>query len=658
MKVVSAGLLAVVLCCIAPQALAADKAPDWMHDAARQTLPTYPPETVAVVLLDECVTTVKDNGEIETLYRRAYKILRPEARDEYGGVPVDFDAETKLSYLKAWAIPPAGPEYQVNEKDAIETGWSEELYSDKRHKLLQFPAVEPGSVVGYEYVQKKRPYVFEDEWFIQDRIPVRRSRVTLNLPAGWEMATYWANYAETKPQESGQNQFVWEMENVPAVEHEEGMPSIGAVAGRMTLKFFPKDSALRAKSSGSWRDIGLWYLQLTANSRQTTPEIQKKVAELTANSPALLDKMQALASFLQHDIRYVAIEVGIGGYQPHPAEAVFRNHYGDCKDKVTLLSTMLHEIGVDSYYVMVDDHRGVVIPGSPSIIGNHVILAIRLPENIPNKDLYAVVEHPKLGRILFFDPTNPYVPLGYLPYYLQSGYGLVMAPDGGELVQLPVLTPSANRLSRSAKFSLSPTGMLSGDVEEVRWGEEAAFSRGELLAVQPSDRAKVLESFLGNSVNSFSIKAASVGNLDHYDLALTLKYNFAAANYARSAGDLLIVRPRVLGQKGLVIPVDKDKKRLYPVELHEPSLQSDDFEITLPPGYVVDELPAPVEAKCDYGYYSSQVEVTGNTLHYKRTYEIKEVTVPAEKLDAFRDFLRQINSDERQSAVLRKAANP
>jgi hypothetical protein len=657
-KVVSAGLLAVVLCCIAPQALAADKAPDWMHDAARQTLPTYPPETVAVVLLDECVTTVKDNGEIETLYRRAYKILRPEARDEYGGVPVDFDAETKLSYLKAWAIPPAGPEYQVNEKDAIETGWSEELYSDKRHKLLQFPAVEPGSVVGYEYVQKKRPYVFEDEWFIQDRIPVRRSRVTLNLPAGWEMATYWANYAETKPQESGQNQFVWEMENVPAVEHEEGMPSIGAVAGRMTLKFFPKDSALRAKSSGSWRDIGLWYLQLTANSRQTTPEIQKKVAELTANSPALLDKMQALASFLQHDIRYVAIEVGIGGYQPHPAEAVFRNHYGDCKDKVTLLSTMLHEIGVDSYYVMVDDHRGVVIPGSPSIIGNHVILAIRLPENIPNKDLYAVVEHPKLGRILFFDPTNPYVPLGYLPYYLQSGYGLVMAPDGGELVQLPVLTPSANRLSRSAKFSLSPTGMLSGDVEEVRWGEEAAFSRGELLAVQPSDRAKVLESFLGNSVNSFSIKAASVGNLDHYDLALTLKYNFAAANYARSAGDLLIVRPRVLGQKGLVIPVDKDKKRLYPVELHEPSLQSDDFEITLPPGYVVDELPAPVEAKCDYGYYSSQVEVTGNTLHYKRTYEIKEVTVPAEKLDAFRDFLRQINSDERQSAVLRKAANP
>ncbi len=298
--------------------LAADKAPDWMHEAARQTLPAYPPETVAVILLDERNTTVKDNGEIETLYRRAYKILRPEARDEYGTVVVNFDSETKLSYLKAWAIPPTGPEYQVNEKDAIESGWSEELYSDERHKLLQFPAVEPGSVVGYEYVQKKRPYIYEDNWWFQHEIPVRHSRFMLNLPPAWEIATYWSNYAEAKPQPNGPNQFVWEMENVAATEHEENMPSWLAVAGRMTVKYFPHDPVLRAKSSGSWRDIGLWYTQLTAASRQPTPEIQKKVADLTSGTTTLLDKMQALASFLQHDVRYVAIEVGIGGNLPQP----------------------------------------------------------------------------------------------------------------------------------------------------------------------------------------------------------------------------------------------------------------------------------------------------------------------------------------------------
>ncbi len=610
-----------------------------------------------MVLLDECVTTVKDKGEIETLYRRAYKILRPEAREEYGKVIIPHDSETKISYLKAWAIPSSGPEYEVNEKEAIEKGWSEDLYSDEHSRELRLPAVVPGSIVGFEYVQKKRPYVFEDWWLVQESIPVRFSRFTLNLPPGWEMATYWVNYPETKPKISNANQFVWEMENVSAIEDEPRMPDFLAVAGRMTIKYFPKDATLRTKSSGSWRDIGLWYAQLTADRRQPTPEMQKKVAELTSGAATTLEKMQALAAFLQHDIRYVEIKIGIGGLQPHPAEAVFRNRYGDCKDKATLLSTMLREIGVESYYVIVDTDRGVVSPEAPSILGNHVILAIRLPDSVPSTNLYAIVEHPKLGRILFFDPTDSYTPLGNLPYVLQDGYGLVATPDGGELFHLPILAPSANLLSRSAKFSLNPNGVISGDVEEVHWGEEAASSRARLLAVQPSDRAKVVEGFLSNSVGNFALKTAMVGNLDQYNLALTLKYSFAAENYARSAGNLLIVRPRVLGQKGFMLPSEKDKKRLYPVELAEPSLQSDDFEITLPPGYVVDELPPSTEAKCEYGSYHSQVEVNGNTLHYKRTYEIKNVAIPPQKLDAFRDFLRQINSDERQSAVLRKANN-
>src|ERR1700758_1306178 len=75
--------------------LAADSAPDWLRAAAQDNLPEYPKDTVAVVLLDEQFTTVKDNGEIETRYRSAYKLLRPEARDSHGGVAVDFDAETK-----------------------------------------------------------------------------------------------------------------------------------------------------------------------------------------------------------------------------------------------------------------------------------------------------------------------------------------------------------------------------------------------------------------------------------------------------------------------------------------------------------------------------------------------------------------------------------
>ena len=108
---------------------------------------------------------------------------------------------------------------------------------------------------------------------------------------------------------------------------------------------------------------------------------------------------------------------------------------------------MLKQIGIDSYYVVIDTDRGMVNPKFPSIGSfNHVILAIRLPDSVTDAGLYAVFKDPKLGRLLFFDPTNPYVPLGYIPSYLQDTYALLVTPDGGQLVSLPLLPPATNRL--------------------------------------------------------------------------------------------------------------------------------------------------------------------------------------------------------------------
>ena len=166
--------------------------------------------------------------------------------------------------------------------------------------------------------------------------------------------------------------------------------------------------------------------------------------------------MQVLADYVQQQIRYVAIEVGIGGLQPHPAADVFKHQYGDCKDKVTLLSTMLKQVGIDSYYVMVDTHRGIVNPDFPSLRGNHMIMAIRLPQDVPTNSLYAAIDDPQLGRLLFFDPTDPYVPLGYLPSDLQQNYGLLMTADSGKMILLPLLPPPTNRLLRTATLTLGP----------------------------------------------------------------------------------------------------------------------------------------------------------------------------------------------------------
>lgn len=646
---------ALTLVCSAP-CLAGDAAPEWLRTAAQEKLPEYSKDAVAVVLLDEQQVTVKDNGEIQTRHRYAYKFLRPEARERYGYAVVQFDDQTKISFFGAWTIMPSGAQIEVKEKEAGETSLASfEVFSDDRAKFIRFPEANVGSVVGYEYIQRQRPFVFEDGWRFQDEIPTRRARFSLQIPPGWEFTNHWANFPKQQPQSSTDNLYVWEVENIPAIEVEPDMPPFFAIESRMDIKYFPRDLNLRAKTSGSWDDIGIWYTNITSASRIPSPALQQKVAELTAGMSDPLKKMQALASYVQQQIRYVAIEVGIGGFQPHPAADVFKHQYGDCKDKATLLSTMLKEIGVDSYYVMIDTRRGIVNPEFPSIRGNHIIMAIRLPENVSSNQFYGIVTDPKLGRLLFFDPTNPYVPLGYLPDYLQQNYGLLVTPDGGKLTLLPLLPASTNRLLRTGTLTLSSTGNLGGNMEELRWGGPAVQSREQFLGSTPADRSKVIEKFLAAAVSNFKLTSATIGNLEKYNETFTLQYNFVVDGYAKSAGDLLIVRPRIVGEKGWSILAGKERK--YPLEFSGTSLQSDVFDITLPAGYVVDELPQSVDAHCEYASYKSDMEVKDNVLHYKRTYEIKGISVPTDKLPEVRDFFHQVSVAEKSSAVLRRA-NP
>jgi hypothetical protein len=653
---VSATAVLLALLWFSPRARASDTAPDWLRAAAQDKVPDYPKEAVVVVLLNDQQTIVSPNGQIETRTRRAYKILRPEADRHYNYAGATFDNQTKVSFFRAWTITSDGHELEVKDKDAVvKNVTSFEVFSDLRAEYLRFPEVKPGSVVGYELVQKQRPDVFDDIWFFQDEVPIRRSHYSLQLPPGWEFSALWANHPEQAPQSAGRNQYVWEVMDSPAIEIEPEMPAWTTVEGHMVLKFFPSDPAMRDKTTGTWNDIGTWYYNLIAPRRVATPEIKQKVAELTAGISDPLEKIRALAAFTQRQIRYAAIEIGIGGHQPHAAGDVLAHRYGDCKDKATLLNTMLQEIGIDSYNVMISPQRGLVRPGFPMLLFGHSIVAIHLPDNLTDPSLYAVVNHPKLGRLLFFDPTDEYIPLGYLPPSEQSNYALVVTPQGGDLVLVPLLPPSTNRLLRTGTLSVSATGNLTGEVEELRWGGPAEQSREQFLSAAPADRQKVFEAFLGNSLTNFSLTKASIGNLEKYDESLTLKYKFAVDGYAKTAGDLLILRPRVVGAKGSNLLSGKPRK--YPIEFIEATRQDDIFDITFPPGYVVDELPKPVLAECAYGTYKSEVQVADNVLHYKRTYEIKEVVVPTQKLDEVRDFFHQISADERASAVLRRA-NP
>ena len=653
------GTLALCLTTCAPRACAND-APGWMHGLVNAPLPEHDEKTDAVLLYSEYVLSIQANGKMKGLKRAAYKILRVGGK-QYGLVVVNFDADTKISALHGWCIPAQGKDYEVKDKEAIEASLrvvNGELITDVRSKLLQIPAADPGNIVGYEVEQELRPYVLQDDWLFQRPIPTGEARYTLQLPPGWEYKAAWFNHAEIAPTSAGNNQWQWVVKNVPAVKEEKEMPPWRGVAEQMVLSVIPSGGS-QNRGFQNWDDMGNWHAGLTRGRRDSSPEIKQKVADLTASAKSPVEKMKAIAAFAQREIRYVAIELGIGGYQPHAAKDVFGHRYGDCKDKATLVSTMLSEMGVESYYIVINSERGAVTPGMPPQIGifDHVILAIKLPEGVSDPSLVAFMEDPKLGKLLIFDPTDEMTPFGQLRGALQANYGLLVTPSGGELVELPRLPSSLNTTERFAKLQLDAKGTLSGDIREVRRGDPAVYQRYVLQAAsQQSDKIKPIETVLSHSLGTFQITKATMGNLAQTNLPFVYDYSLVAENYAKPAGDLLLVRPRVMGYESRDLLETKEARR-YAVEFAGPWKDSDTFEIALPAGYEVDDLLPPVNADYSFASYHSKAEVNGKTLKYTRTFEIKELSVPVSKVDELKKFYREIGNDERNIAVLKHGAN-
>jgi hypothetical protein len=648
----------LVLGFMLPAWAAANSVPSWMHAQLGRAMPAYEAETDAVLLYSETVLSVQPDGKMRRLDRKAYKILRPGG-EHYGTLELHYDSRSRVISMHGWCIPASGQDFEVTESAAVESGQPElqtgVLAGDLRIKSLKIPAALPGSIVGYEDEQELQPYQIADSWEFQEQVPVREAHYTLALPPGWSYSAVWLNHADQVPMPSAHNTWSWEVSDVSPVRMEARMPPWHGIAGQMVVE--PLEPNARGPSLGNWQDVGLWYINLNRDRRDLSPELTQKIAELTAAEPTQLGKIRALAEFVQEQVRYVAIELGIGGYQPRPASAVFANRFGDCKDKATLLSVMLKAIDVDSYNLLVNTERGSVSPSTPPSLGfNHEILAIQLPKDVRDPSLLARFSNASLEGLLAFDPTDERTPFGMIRGQLQANYGLLIRPGGGELIELPQLPAATNAIRRSARMTLDATGTLRGEVQEIRVGDPAATARQTVgSAMRDTDQIKPVEILIAGSFATVSVLKASAANLPSEERPFEWNYTLQADGYGKIAGDLLLVRPRVMGTDARDF-LETDEPRTQAIEFERPEHDTDQFEISLPGGYKVLNLPPPVNVNFGFASYHSRSELFGQTLRYTRSLEIRQLSVPADKARELREFYRSVSIDERRFAVLKRIA--
>jgi transglutaminase-like putative cysteine protease len=626
--------------------------PDWVTQAAAAhvNVPSGANPKAAVLLEDKLLTVTPD-GQITERYREVIKILRPQGRS-YAHPVAWFNKDHKLRSFHVWSIGPDGHQYTLKNDDIFERGAAEWgiLYDDVRYRSANVPGSDPGGVVAYEYVMQYPMYSGCEPWGFQNPIPTVKSVFELDLPQGWQRRAVWRKYTSVEPTEVEPNHFRWQLTDIPGIDLEavRMAPPEEALAGRMEVHF--SASAL-PEGPQLWTRIGEWYTQLAAPQSEGPADIANASRGLTSANADFMERLQKVATFMQQQIRYVGVEIGIGGYIPHSAEDVYRNRYGDCKDKATLLIAMLDAVGVRATWVMVDTSRGVFDPMVPSMMGNHMIAAIEIPKGYENPALQAVVTAKTGKRYLIFDPTNPYVPIGLLPTYLQGSYGLLMAGADSEAILLPVLNPGSDTVNRTATFTLDTDGSLTGNVTVKRLGASSDDLRGYFTMSSDKEKRQSLEDSLRNDLSSFQVDKEEIENTRNLDQPLILRYDVTASSYAKNAGNMLLVRPRVVGSDAIALT---DDARRYPVEFDSTGDWRDSFDVKIPAGYTVDDVPDPVKVDAGFASYQSDVKTDGNVLHYSREYIVRKLEVSADQYADLRKFESEIYTDENRSAVLKK----
>lgn len=625
--------------------------PQWGLDAYKTHTPDYAKDARSVMLFDEVVATINEQGKATERERSVLRILAPQGRDD-GYCHVEYDVDEKINYFHEWTIGADEKQYPAKDTDFSDVGDPERpvMLSTTKVRIVKPPAADPGATVVCEWEKQLPAYQQEEQWQIQSDIPVVDEAFEVDLPQGRKYSAAWHRFAPVQPVEPSTDHWRWEVKDIRALDLRDVKSTLEwrALASRMSVQW--GDAAVQG-TDNQWHALGLEYSNLEAHRTDPTPEITAQAQSLVAGAPDFFAKLQKITEYIQKNVQYFIVERGIGGWQAHYAGDIFRNRYGDCKDKTTLLISMLGAVGIHAYHVPVDDRRGVVDPDAPSFYGNHMITAIEVPPDVSDPRLMAISKSKDGKRYLIFDPTNERVPVGTLPDYEQGGYGILAAGDASQLIALPVLPPESNGKERKGTFSLSADGALTGTVETSSTGSVGGELRFMLKNMDEKERRAELERSVSRDLPGVVLDSYEYSQTQDLEKPLELKYKITAPKYAHNAGLLLLVRPRVVGDDA--IPFD-DKPRTFPINLEATGRWRDSFDISLPPGYVIDDLPEPVSIETDFGSYHSAVTAKGSVLHYDRELVVKVVELPADRAAEFRKFETTILFDEKSAVVLKK----
>jgi len=639
-------LVAAVLC-----ACSTVPAPRW--DAEHVTRKGFP-RASAVVLSDHARLVFQSTDGPASGYRierhQRIKILTPAGRSEARRI-IPLDAFTDIERLWARSIGP-GADGEVTPLDVRDVttrtlaGTRGILYSDARVAMFDVPGADVGDVVEVFYELRSTRGFAIDNWVFDGELPVVQSRFDVQVPPGWEMRWSYSKAGAldvldprriaTEP--DAPVVLRWELKDLPAISTERLGLSARFMARRLrlTVAKAPRDNDEGVFAS--WDALATWYRTLIKGLSNLPRD--PTVADLVATRRA-----RPMFEYVRNVIRYVAIHEGIGAVKPHDARQVHRVRYGDCKDKATLLTTMLNAAGIRAFPALMSTRgHGVFDPKLPTLSAfDHMVVAIADP-NAPGGNGW-----------LFVDPTARH-PFGALPFG-DADRPVLIVGDKVTLTRTPKPRPEQARVTYRWDIHDAAGERLALRIRaygsaSVYWRAQArsfvgrkALKRAVARLAGPSARVEALT--ITEEQHSKASTTAEV-----FELKASLRVPGLVERLPGGGG--LVGFGQLLEGFGEVrVPVE----RRSPVVLGQPEIVEETVVLphgaTLPVGTRMRELSTPV------GRYDAKV---GRTQDGRVTFERKVTwlvdVAPAEQLTHVRTLAGRIGRDVRLGGLLPAAVPP
>jgi transglutaminase-like putative cysteine protease len=632
----------------------ADDVPAWLSQAASASLPTYDKDVPAVVLHSEQIVTVANDGRVSTTTNFAVKILLKEGRGLATARALYLVNASNVKELNAWTIRPTGTSRSYDKKNVIDiVSDPDDIYNEYRVKLIDGTYdTEVGAVFGYTSTTEENPLFYQDVWNFQTGLPTVLSRYIVNLPDNWTANSVTFNREKLEPQVS-KNRYVWQLQNLAAIPDEPLSPSYTNLSPRVAVNFVPPNSSQGTnKVFMNWTEVSRWATQMNDSAVIVDDAVASKARELTANAKNEFEKIMAIGNYVQ-GLQYISIDIGVGfgnGYRPRPSNLVLARGYGDCKDKANLMRAMLKSLKIEAYPVAIysgDPTYAREEWASPGQF-NHCIIAVKVSSETNSP---TVMTHPKLGRLLIFDATDPHTPVGDLPEYLQGSFGLIAAGEEGGLSKMPLTSAESNGLERKLEVTMTETGGISGIIRESFVGQDASSSRAQYKSVSPTDFNKILERWLTRASTGAKLIKSTLNDLKS-EGKFNLDTEFSAPIYGQvMQGRLIIFKPVVVERRNTFFLNEGTRKT--PIELSSNYL-NETVVFTLPQGFTVDETPDPINLETSFGKYSTKYEIKDGKLYFTRKLLTNRMIIPIEKYNTVKEFFDKIVKAEQSPVVLVK----